>query len=242
MTMFKGLILCLPRSDAIRCAGQFLQEIGLPVTEKCAPDVTHLLLPVPSFPNGDEYLAHILTDLPDDVIISGGNLNSPLLEFYRTVDYLLDPFYLYENAAITARCASKMITEHFPKPYGLRVLILGWGRIGKCLSFILKDLGFDITVAARKIQDLAMIHALGFSCVSTANVNSITQRFQVICNTVPDLILPDIQASSDSLLLELASRPGITGQKIVNARGLPGRMAPMESGILIAETFIRLSI
>ena len=117
--MFKGLILCLPRSDAIRHAGEYLHEIGLPVTEKCAPDVTHLLLPVPSFPTGDEYLAHILTDLPDDVIISGGNLTSPLLEYYRTVDFLQDPFYLCENAAITARCTAQMISQRFPKPEGI---------------------------------------------------------------------------------------------------------------------------
>jgi len=240
--MFKGLILCLPRSDAIRYAGEYLQEIGLPVTEKCAPDVTHLLLPVPSFPTGDEYLAHILTDLPDDVIISGGNLTSPLLEYYRTVDFLQDPFYLCENAAITAQCAAQLISQRFPKPEGIQVLILGWGRIGKCLGFLLRDTGFDVTIAARKVQDLAMIHAIGFSSISTAHVHEVTRRAQVICNTVPNLILPNVQSPSDSLILELASKPGITGSNIVSARGLPGKMAPRESGKLIAETFIRLSI
>ena len=45
-----------------------------------------------------------------------------------------------------------------------------------------------------------------------------------------------------TLLLELASRPGMSGSKIIDGRGLPGKMAPVRSGRLIAETFIRLSL
>ena len=157
--MFKGTVLCIPRSEAVRHAAQILSELGICVTRKCAPDVTHVLLPVPSFSNGDEYLAHFLTELPDDVIISGGNLHSPLLEHYRRVDFLQDPYYLAENAAITADCALEIIEKEIPET--CNVLVLGWGRIGKCLSQLLRCKGFEVTIAVRKSADLAMIRALG---------------------------------------------------------------------------------
>ena len=91
ISMFNTAILCVPRSEAIRHAGNYLSEAGLQVSPKPAPDISHVLLPIPSFPTGDEYLAHILSDLPDDVIISGGNLSSPLLKNYTAVDFLHIP-------------------------------------------------------------------------------------------------------------------------------------------------------
>ncbi len=239
--MFHGTILYIPRSEAVRYAADYLSKLGLCVTTKPAPDVTHLLLSVPSFPNGDEYLAHILADLPDRVIVSGGNLNSALLEHSCKVDFLQDPYYLAENAAITARCAVEILKEKIAladRP----ILILGWGRIGKCLGFELARHGTDVTIAARKAADLAMIRALGFSAVQIQDVQDYLPHFGAIVNTVPAMLLPNMNCKSDCICMELASKPGMLGRQIINARGLPGRMAPKESGKLIAETFIRLSL
>ena len=241
--MFKGTVLCVQRSEAIRHAAKYLSGLGISVTDKCAPDVTHLLLPVPSFAGGDEYLAHLLTGLPDDVIVSGGNLNSPLLEGYRAVDFLQDPYYLAENAAITADCTLEILENKFGNAIGSkRALIIGWGRIGKCLVPLLKERNVDVTVAARKAADLAMIRALGDRSIHVADAAWETDRFDMILNTVPVLLFPDINAKPEAVLLELASKPGMTGDAIINARGLPGKMAPARSGKLIAETFIRLTL
>lgn len=242
MIMFKGTILYAPRSDAVVFAADYLSRIGLTVTTGYGPDVTHLLLPVPSFPNGDEYLAHMLAEVPDDVIISGGNLRSPLLEHSIAVDFLQDPFYLAENAAITADCAVELAEKELESLDKLPVLILGWGRIGKCLSYILKSTGCKVTIATRKISDLAMIHALGFGCESIYHIRDSLDHYRLIINTVPELIHPNAETHPDCLILELASKPGITGGNIINARGLPGKMAPQRSGELIAKTFLRLSI
>lgn len=241
--MFKGTVLCVQRSEAVRHAASHLSALGICVTEKCAPDVHHLLLPVPSFSSGDEYLAHLLTQLPDDVIISGGNLNSALLEGYRAVDFLQDPFYLANNAAITAECTLQILDNQLCGNLdGKRALVIGWGRIGKCLGPILKTHGVDVTIAARKQADLAMIHALGYRYLPIPDVASEAARFDVILNTVPVLLFPNIKTKPDAVILELASKPGMTGENIISARGLPGKMAPVKSGKLIAETFIRLSL
>ena len=241
--MFKGTVLCVPRSEAIRHAAQNLRSLGISVTEKCAPDVTHLLLPVPSFSGGDEYLAHLLATLPEKLIVSGGNLKSPLLEGYARVDFLQDPYYLAENAAITARSAIGILENQIGDDFtGKQVLVIGWGRIGKCLVKLLEEKNAAVSVAARKTADLAMIRALGTRSISTPEVQNETEHYDMIINTVPVLLLPEIKTKPDAVLLELASMPGMTGRSIIDGRGLPGKMAPVQSGKLIAETFIRLSL
>ena len=238
--MLRRPILCVPRSDAVRSAAQYLADAGLPLTYKPAPDISHVLLPVPSFGNGEGYLAHLLTDLPDDVIISGGFLDTPLLQGYQTVDFLKDPYYLAENAAITASCAIRMLNRISLK--GKPVLLIGWGRIGKCLCRLLEAAGAALTVAVRKDTDRAMIRALGLRGISIGDARQELHHYDVILNTVPEMVLPDIDAKPDAIILELASRPGISGANIIDARGLPGKMAPEASGKLIAKTFIRLSL
>lgn len=241
--MFSENILCIPRSEAARRAGEYLSEMGLHVTRKAAPDVTHLLLPVPSFPAGDGYLPHILADLPENVIVSGGNLSSLLLKNYATVDFLQDPYYLAENAAITAACALEIVENKLKAPLdGREILIVGWGRIGKCLCRLFEKRGSVVTVAARKDSDRAMIRVLGCRSVSIDGAAKHLQHYDVIVNTVPVLVLPDMDAKADAVILELASKPGMSGGNIINGRGLPGKMAPEASGRLIAETFVRLSL
>ena len=241
--MFKGTVLCVPRSEAVRYAARYLSDLGISVIDKCAPDVTHLLLPVPSFSRGDEYLAHLLTTLPDDLIISGGNLSSALLEGYCCVDFLRDPYYLAENAAITAECAVKILTQQLEVDLsGKSVLIIGWGRIGKCLSHMLKHHDAAVCVAARKEHDLAMLRALGFDSIPICQTAAETERFDVIINSVPVLLFPQIRTQEGCVKMELASTPGMTGFDISDGRGLPGKIEPVKSGTLIAKTFLRLSL
>ena len=239
--MFQGTVLCIPRSEAILHAEKYLIEAGLDVTRTPAPDVTHLLLPIPSFPKGDGYLAHILADLPEKVIVCGGNLSTPLLSNFCTVDFLKDSYYLCENAAITARCAIHLLESRLSFD-GCRILVLGWGRIGKCLSFLLRDRGAAVSIAARKAEDLAMIKALGFGSIPMAAIRGKEAQFDAVINTVPAMILPEADFSKNCIAMELASLPGMSGDGIISARGLPARLAPKESGKLIAETFLRLAV
>lgn len=239
--MSTGTVLCIKGNEAIRYAAAHLASLGIPVTVKCAPDISHVLLSVPSFTTGDEYLAHLLGDLPDDVIICGGNLTSPLLEGYHYIDFLRDPDYLAANAAITAHCALQILENQMGKLSGKEVLVVGWGRIGKCLMRLLEQQGAYVTVAARNPADLAMIRVLGAFAVSIDQATDGMDRFDAVVNTVPVLLYPNIPARSDAVLLELASKAGMTGENIIDARGLPSKMAPSKSGKLIAETFVRLT-
>lgn len=232
-------ICCIRRSAAISHAMTYLSKSGLPVAAYPTGNTDYLLLPVPSFPHGSGYLEELLPQLPKGTVICGGNLDIPILDGFRTVDFLKDPYYLAENAAITARCAMTIVQER-TELKDCSVLVLGWGRIGKCLWKYISDLGSQVTVAARKAEDLAMIRALGCKSIPIGALDKDLTSYQVILNTIPAMVLPEMETAPNAVILELASVPGMAGENIISARGLPGLMAPEESGKLIANTFIRL--
>lgn len=215
-------------------AASYLLSAGFDVTDHFSSDVTHLLLPVPS--QGDD--TDLLSQLPGDVVVCGGNLEVPAFQKFNTIDMLKDPDYLDANAAITAECAANLPGIEYQ---GIAVLILGWGRIGKRLSAILKSRGAVVTVSARNPMDLAKISALGMEAIPIGQIQNTLQNYRVIFNTVPAMVLPNLVCLPDCLVYELASRPGMAGEHIISARGLPSKYAPIRSGNLIAQTFIRLS-
>lgn len=229
-------ICCPIQTGAMKYASEILKNEGFHLLDLPEPDAAHLLLPVPSFPHGSGYLDPILRDLPKKVRVYGGFLNVPPLIGYERVDFLADPYYLAQNAAITAACTIDVIENILSQDVGGHsVLILGWGRIGKCLGKLLQSKGAHVTIAARKDSDLAMIEALGYHSVP---LNCLELDSQFIINTIPAMVLSKVP--SDVYAIELASKPGMVGNNIISARGLPGKMRPAQSGKLIAETFMRL--
>lgn len=247
--MNETIIYPAGNTAALGFACETLENRGLKVVTSPVPDVTHLLLPVPSFEpdgriKGGGILEHILADLPEDVTVVGGNLTHPLLRDYKTVDLLQDPLYVAENAAITADCAIRIAGNHLPVVFsGCPILVIGWGRIGKCLAALLKAMDSKVTVAARKHGDRAMLQALGYISKDPAQLQNQLIGYRVIFNTAPAPVISETQIAccrKDCVLIDLASSPGLTGKQVIWARGLPGKDAPESSGTLIAKTLLRV--
>ena len=231
---------CAANNKALIYAAAFLMEEGA-VFVPC-PDhtVTHLLLPVPSF-DGQGYikggisLEALLWQLPEEVTIVGGGLSRQELEGYEKIDLLEDPGYTAENAAITACCAIRLAAVRLPVVWrSCPVLVVGWGRIGKCLARLLYQLGARVAVTARKEQDRSMLRAFGYEALTMEQVDP--RKYRVIFNTVPVMVLPDCPGKA--LKIDLASQPGIGGSDVIHARGLPGKDAPESAGALIARTVL----
>ena len=229
---------CAGSNRALYYAAAFLMEEGAIFVPCPDQTVTHLLLPIPSFDadgrvKGGGDLADVLSHLPKTVTVIGGNLNRPELAEYETVDLLEDPWYLARNANITAHCALELalskLTVTLEK---CPVLIIGWGRIGKCLAKLLQGLGAQVTVAARKESRRVMIDALGYESCSLEKVH--TEQYRLIINTVPAMIFPTVPGTG--LKIDLASTPGMAGRDILHAKGLPALLAPESSGELIAQS------
>ena len=219
---------------------QKLKQEGFSIVSEPSQQVTHLLLPVPSFTAdgmivGGGNLATLLTLLPKSIVVIGGNLDRPELDYYTTVDLLQDESYLAENAQITAHCAIKLVLNQLPVILdGCPVLVLGWGRIGKCLSRLLRQMGARVTVCARKETDRSILKALGYGVTDYRLVN--LKDYRVIFNTVPTMLFP--VCPGGALKIDLASRLGLGSEDVIWARGLPGKDAPGSSGTLIARTLM----
>ena len=233
-------------TSAIRYAVDRLQAKGFDTVDHPTPEVTHLILDVPSFApdgmlRGGGAVEKTLETLPPYITVVGGNLAHPALEGYRKMDLLQDQLYLAENAQITAECALEIAAPLLPVTISqATVLIIGWGRIGKCLGQLLNRIGCDVTIAARKASDMAMITALGLRSQKPEDIRDLS-RYRILFNTAPAAVLePEVLKNDHCIKIDLASKKGLDCADAVWARGLPGIHAPETSGNLIARTFLRL--
>ena len=235
-----AIVYSTGHTDALVYAIRLLNDAGIEFLPCPDRHATHLLLPVPSFDpdgriKGGGSLESLLWQLPEDVVVIGGGLSRPELAKYQTVDLLEDPGYVAENAAITAYCAVRLAMQQLPVMLKhCPTLIVGWGRIGKCLARLLRQMDAAVTVAARKETDRAMAKALGYHAVDTDSLDS--RPYRLIFNTVPQLVLE--RCPGKAVKIDLASQPGIGGSDVIWARGLPGKDAPESSGALIAQTVL----
>ena len=245
--MKQTLIYPIGSTEACACAGAYLEQTGFPLTDHPSPEVTHLLLDVPSFASdgslrGGGSLPAVLERLPAETTIIGGKLNHPALTEHPVLDLLRDEDYLTRNAAITAECALRVADSLLPAVLpDTPALVIGWGRIGKCLAKLLTGLGCPVTVAARKSADRAMLSALGYDAVDISQIPGILSGIRLLFNTAPAPILDSgtLAGYSRCIKIDLASTPGLEGRDVVRARGLPGQYAPESSGRLIAKTIGR---
>ncbi len=220
-------------TPALTQARNYLESWGYHVSESLE-GATHLLLPVPSFEaDGSVKGGGAMPEVPEGVTVLGGNLQGYDGE---KADFLQDPYYLVENAAITAHCALKY--AHIMP--GCRVLVIGWGRIGKCLCPLLSQLGAEVTVAVRKEKSLLAVQEWGFRAVYMQDMKP--REFDVVYNTAPASVLFAGECREDAVLIDLSSYEGIFGKGVIRARGLPGKDAPEESGRLIAKTALRYAL
>ncbi len=151
------------------------------------------------------------------------------------------------NAVTTVEGAVKLLVEHTDEAlFGRRVLIVGYGAIGKRLAFVLNALGCTVTVAARKEKDRVDGECHGYAAMNTANLA--LSGFDIVVNTVPASLLTEAvlkTATPDALFLELASAPGgiyrgVDGITVVDGPALPGKVAPVTAGEDLAKTVISI--
>lgn len=135
--------------------------------------------------------------------------------------------------------------------HGSKVLILGFGRIGKVLARKLAGLSVKVTCAARKDEDLAWIKAYGHMATNINALSSNLSEYDLIINTVPHLILTDERlqyVKEDCLLIDLASNPGGIDKKsakerklkLIWALALPGKVAPVTTAEFIKDTIYNI--
>ena len=174
---------------------------------------------------------------------------SELWEEISVFDYFHREELAVRNAVPTAEGAIQIAMEEFPATInGSRCLVAGFGRIGKILAWMLRGLGAEVTVSARKPEDLAWIGQMGYRAVHTREPGG---GYDLVFNTIPAMVFTRSvlsQIAPGTLLLDLASAPGGVdreaaeklGIRVIPALSLPGKVAPKTAGEIIKETIYHM--
>jgi dipicolinate synthase subunit A len=156
------------------------------------------------------------------------------------------------NAIPTAEGAIQIAMEETPMTlHDSRVLVLGFGRIGKILSNRLYGLGAKVFVEARKYSDIAWIKSYGYKPIYINELGDYLGKMDVIFNTIPHRILDASllgRLDKECLVIDLASKPGgvdfdrakALGIKVIWALSLPGKVAPVTAARFIKETIYNI--
>ena len=175
----------------------------------------------------------------------------PKLRDARVFDYASKEEFAILNALPTAEGAVECAMNRFEGTIsGSKCMVVGFGRIGKILSGILKSLDADVTVCARKESDFAYISALGYKSRNTKSLKSV-QGYDIVFNTVPAMIFDKtllMNTDRNTLIIDLASLPGGVdfeaahkfNTDAVRALSLPGKCAPRTAGEIIKTTVFNI--
>ena len=188
-------------------------------------------------------------------MVFGGRITPDIrviFEDQTVIDYSAVEELAVKNAMITAEGAiSEAMRRQDITLYGQKILVIGFGRIGRALVRVLSGFSSDITVAVRRRESSAWVGISGCRSIMSDRLDADGMPYTLVFNTAPleqgryildSGILRNMRR--DALIIDLASAPGATdlyaaaefGIEAVNLTGVPGRYAPETAGRLIADT------
>ena len=169
----------------------------------------------------------------------------------KWVDYFMRDELEILNAIPTCEGAVQIAMEELPITlFGANVLVTGYGKVGEPLCVMLKHLGANVTVCARRASQRAKARTMGMRAVNFSYLGELMAGCDVVFNTVPDKLIggSELLTAKNTLIIDLASKPGGVdmekakdlGVKVIWALGLPGKVAPVTSGNIIKETILNI--
>lgn len=201
-------------------------------------------------------IKEILEKIKDKQLVAG-NIKEKIIDIAKENNIQVTDLIKSEKLAILNSIATSegaievAIKETDTIIQSSNILILGFGRIGKVLAKKLQGLSVNVTCAARKQEDLAWIKAYGYDFININDMVKELDKFNIIFNTVPHLILTEDkikQLNKRCVLIELASKPGGIDRKcaeeckikVVEAFALPGRIAPTTTAEFIKNEISKI--
>lgn len=211
-----------------------------------------------------EYLINpydILDLLDENNTVFGGKIPDSMKEYLANnninyIDYFDIEMFQIQNALLSAEGAIYYAKQRIDTSISnLEIAILGFGRIGKILVYLLHSQGAKITVYARKESDFAWCKLMGLNAVkieilgNKSKLDIIDQNYDIIYNTIPYRIMDENFAkkyNDNTIIIDLASFPYGVDELIVKEyklkyyreSGIPGRYAPKSAGEIIAKTIL----
>ncbi len=241
----------LPRAGSLKEALERARAVILPLPTGGGEELN---APLAAAPISARALAEAI---PPDALVLAGKPEGVFAKAaeargLRVADYFAREELTVKNAAVTAEGALEILMRELPVTLlGAKVLVVGFGRIGKLLALRLQLLGARVTVSARKPKDWAWIESLGLEPADTGRLAGAVRGFDAVVNTVPAPVLGwELLGELDKncFVLDLASKPGGAdlaaaeelGLRALWAPGLPGKAAPETAGAAIRDTIYHM--
>ncbi len=186
-------------------------------------------------------------------LLLGGRLDKNLYEAagrhsVKALDYFTSEELTVLNAIPTAEGAIEIAMKELDSVLrDARVLVCGFGRVGKVLAHTLKEFGCDVTVSCRRKSESAWCRVYGYDFLAIGELCNGIGRYDVIFNTVPAPVFTrELLYNTKAVIIDLASAPGGVdtcaagelGVKVIHALSLPGKVAPRTAGEIIAGSVI----
>ena len=219
-----------------------------------------VLLPIPFTRDGTHIFApespeeilisDVLASVSEKSMIFAGNVKNITDE--RILDYAGRESFALLNAVPTAEGALLLALQNGKRTVlGMRVAVIGYGKVAFATAKLFHAVGADITVFARKEQARAEAHMMGYTAKPLTALSSFAEEYELLINTVPARILDReilSKISKDARIIELASAPfGLDfdeakslGVQAELASGLPGKFFPETAGYAVADTVLDL--
>lgn len=189
-------------------------------------------------------------------VVFGGMANENILGFMENnrvdfYDYFLMDDMTVKNAFATAEGAIAIAIQNTRTTiYESKVLVAGYGRIGRALTKLLVAFGADVTVVLRNNAQSEWAKLEGAKTIVFNELDG-HETFDLVFNTVPHIVFTKTELSgmdSNTLLIDLASFPGgvdihqakSQGINVITASALPSRFSPKSAGKFIAQSIISI--
>jgi dipicolinate synthase subunit A len=123
--------------------------------------------------------------------------------------------------------------------HGSNVVVLGLGRVGMSVARTFHLLGSKVKVGARKPEHIARITEMGLSPFHLDELTNYVSDTDILINTIPHLIVTAkviAKMPVQTLIIDLASKPGGTDFRYAEKRGIKALLAPSLPGIVAPKT------
>lgn len=151
---------------------------------------------------------------------------------------------LYNSIATAEGTIAHAINNSNINLHDSSILILGYGRCAITLAHKMKSLSNQITISARKQEQLSAAHTAQFSILPLTQLKDSISNYDFIFNTIPSLVLsPDLLDLTNNhvVIVDIASSPGgvdFDYAKKINRYanlylGIPGKIAPKSSALYL---------
>ena len=240
---------------------------------KCEPSTARadradcVILPLPAAgPDGGlntplserrHHLEEVLDGLRPGQLVCAGMAGEELERMAAERGLVLRDYFAREelavmNAVPTAEGALQIALEELPITlHDARVLVIGFGRLGKALAPRLRALGAHVWVSARRYEQRAAAQGMGLGSEGVDRLPDWLCSYDLVFNTVPAPVLgvEELAALKEgALVVDLASRPGgvdldaaaTLGVRVIWALSLPGKVAPVTAGRYIKDTIYHI--